>query len=190
MDKYGQDTQATKYYVLLCIVKSKSPKDYFYISFIEGLHRHAAILLCLTCSCFDLQNNTLQTGSLKQRHFQDVLFYKRPNSEPIEVLNEIINNNFSAKMLPKSFPVQVIYTSNHSCQIQSLFKTLIESSTWISTNKRSSAEKQISTRLSEALQQVMTLSTENERNNFRPKLVHKFKYQRDLSAENFQQSLK
>lgn len=59
LEEHGHDTQATKYYVLLCIVKSKSPKDYLYISFVEGLHRHAAILLCLTCSCFDLQNNTL-----------------------------------------------------------------------------------------------------------------------------------
>jgi len=115
--------------------------------------------------------------------------YKKPNENPADILNQIFNNEFPAKMLTQTFPVQVLYPSNDTCEIELLFKTLIENSTWISTNKRSSAEKQISTRLSEALQKIMTQSNKEDRDHFRPKLIEKFKYQVDCPPEKFQQQL-
>jgi len=188
--EHENDTKANKYFVLLCIVKTKSQRDSLYVSFVEGLHRHAAIILCLTCSCFDLKNNTLQKDTLRKKHFQEVSHYKKPNDNPADVLNQIFNNEFPAKMLTQTFPVQVLYPSNDTCEIQPLFKTLVENSNWISTNKRSSAEKQISTRLSEALQKNMTLSDKDDRDIFRPKLIDKFRYQTDCTPEKFQQKLK
>ncbi len=38
------------YYELLCLVKTKSPKDSIWISFWEGMHRHAAIIMTLAHS--------------------------------------------------------------------------------------------------------------------------------------------
>jgi len=190
LKEHERDTQATKYYVLLSIVKSNSPSDRLYVSFVEGLHRHAAIILCLTCSCFDLTGNTLQSQSLKQKHFKEVPFFKKTNTDPIDVLNEIMDEKFPAKMLTQTFPVQILYPSNDNCQIQPLFDTLVNSSSWISTNKRGSAEKQISTRLSETLIQIMTLSTSNDRQRYRPKLMKQFKYQTDLDADKFQTKMR
>lgn len=188
--KHENDTKANRYFVLLCIVKTKSQRDNLYVSFVEGLHRHAAIILCLTCSCFNLKENTLQKNTLKKKHFQEVPHYKRPNDNPEDVLDQIFNDNFPAKMLTQTFPVQVLFPSNITCEIQPLFNTLVENSKWISTNKRNSAEKQISTRLSEALQKIMTHSNEKDRDNFRPKLIDKFRYQVDCTPEKFQQKLK
>jgi hypothetical protein len=45
------------YFKLLLLVKTKSKNDKVWISFIEGLHRHAAILASLLCMKFDYSNN-------------------------------------------------------------------------------------------------------------------------------------
>jgi hypothetical protein len=52
-----EDDCATKYYKLLVLVNTTSKKDNVWISFIEGLHQHAAIVMCLICSDFDLKDN-------------------------------------------------------------------------------------------------------------------------------------
>ena len=56
------------YFELLKIVKIFSNNNNLWISFVEGLHRHAAIVMCLTCSTFDLQDNKLVHNSLKKRN--------------------------------------------------------------------------------------------------------------------------
>jgi hypothetical protein len=38
-----------------------------WISFVEGLHQHAAIVMCLMCSGFDLVGNYIKQGFLKKR---------------------------------------------------------------------------------------------------------------------------
>ena len=46
-------TPVEQYFQLLLLVKTKSKTDTLWISFIEGLHRHAAIVMGLLCSRFD-----------------------------------------------------------------------------------------------------------------------------------------
>jgi hypothetical protein len=53
----SQDNRDKDYYKLLHIIKTLSKQDNLWISFVEGLHRHAAIVMCLTCSTFDLEDN-------------------------------------------------------------------------------------------------------------------------------------
>ena len=53
LDGSSQDNYVKDYYKLLCIIKTLSNQDFVWISFVEGLHRHAAIIMCLTCSRFD-----------------------------------------------------------------------------------------------------------------------------------------
>ncbi len=59
-----------KYYELLHLVKTKSKKDNIWISFFEGLHRHAATIACLLCTKFDYENNIIKPGSLLSEDFE------------------------------------------------------------------------------------------------------------------------
>jgi len=59
-----------KYYKLLHLVKTKSKKDNIWISFFEGLHRHAATIACLLCTKFDYENNIIKPGSLLLEDFK------------------------------------------------------------------------------------------------------------------------
>jgi hypothetical protein len=63
--------------------------------------------------------------------------------------------------------------------------TLNETSKWISTNKRTSAEKPISIRLAEELTPIMEFSTTHQREYFRPKFEAQFKYQVDCDKDKF-----
>ncbi len=80
-----KDDCATKYYKLLVLVKTTSKNDKVWISFVEGLHQHAAIVMCLTCLDFDLKGNYIDQGSLKNKAFknEDVPQYRNPQRKPI-----------------------------------------------------------------------------------------------------------
>jgi hypothetical protein len=57
------------YYKLLLLVKTKSKNDNVWIRFIEGLHKHAAIITSLLCMKFDYSNNKIIPGSLQLGDF-------------------------------------------------------------------------------------------------------------------------
>ena len=90
-----------------------SKNDNLWISFVEGLHRHAAIVICLTCSSFDLEGNNIDHESLKKKDFKiaEVLHYKKPQLSPIQALNSIMKGDFDAPMLMKPLPIQVLLPS-------------------------------------------------------------------------------
>ncbi len=138
LDGSSQDNHAKDYYKLLHIIKSLSNKDFVWISFVEGLHRHAAIIMCLTCSRFNLEDINIDHDSLKKKDFKLawVPHYKNPQMSPIQVLNAILNGNFDAPMLMNSFLVQVLPPAHKKLQIDALMNALKESSMWISTNKK------------------------------------------------------
>ncbi len=153
-----------------------------WISFVEGLHRHAAIIMCLTCSRFDLEDNNIDHDSLKKKDFKlaGVPHYKTPQMSPIQVLNAILNGNFNAPMLRNPFLVQVLLPAQKKLQIDALMNTLKESSTWISTNKKLSVEKPISKQLADELTMIMEFSTPLQRNKYWPIPEEQFKYQSDV----------
>ncbi len=64
-----------KYYELLHFVKTKSKKDNIWISFFEGLHRHAATIACLLCTKFNYENNIIKPGSLLLEDFKKLIFH-------------------------------------------------------------------------------------------------------------------
>ncbi len=86
------------YFKLLLLVKIKSKNDKVRISFIEGLHRHAAILASLLCMKFDHSNNIIIPGSLQLDHFEkaQLLHYNNPGVIPRQQLAHIAGNNFDA----------------------------------------------------------------------------------------------
>jgi hypothetical protein len=182
-----EDDCATKYYKLLVLVKTTSKKDNVWISFVEGLHQHATIVIYLTCSDFDLKDNYIDQGSLKTKAFKNaaVPHYRNPQRMPIHVLNDIINNDYEAPMLQTPFLVQVLIPKHRASQINNMMTTPKESSKWISTNKRNSAEKMMAKRLSEKLAIIMDFSKQKERSIFQSKLHAKFKYQVDMDSNKF-----
>jgi hypothetical protein len=188
LNSSSKDNRAKDYYKLLHILKTLSNRDLVWISFIEGLHRHAAIIMCLTCSRFDFEDNNINHNSLKKKDFKltGVPHYKTPQMSPIEVLNEILNGSFDAPMLMNPFLVQVLLPAHKKLQIAALMSTMKESSMWISTNKKLSAEKPISKRLADELTMIMDFSTPVQRNKYRTIPEERFKYQSDVDKNKFE----
>jgi hypothetical protein len=89
------------YFGLLLLVKTKSKNDKVWISFIEGLRRHAAIFASLLCMKFGFSNNIIIPGSLQLDDFEkaQILHYKNPGVTPRQQSALIVGNNFDALML-------------------------------------------------------------------------------------------
>ncbi len=85
---------------------------------------------------------------------------------PIQVLNDILNNDYESPMLQTPFLIQVIIPKYGASQIDDMMTTLKENSKWISTNKRNSAEKTMAKRLSEELAIIVDFSKPKERSKF------------------------
>jgi hypothetical protein len=102
------DCDFERYLNLLLLVKNKSQVDDLWVSFVEGLHQHAAMITCLLCTNFDYSNNKIQPGSLNIQDFKNarVPHFKDPGVTPKEQLKLIISGEFEAKMLKSKFIVQ------------------------------------------------------------------------------------
>jgi hypothetical protein len=89
------------YYELLLLVKTKTKNDNVWISFIEGLHKHAAILASLLCMKFNHSNNIIIPGPLQLDNFEKAQFqhYKNPGITSREQLGQIAGNHFEVLML-------------------------------------------------------------------------------------------
>ena len=80
---------STRYYYLLFMVKSHSKQDNVWISFYEGSHRHASLVITLLSAAFNKTHNilkfkTLSIGYFKQHQLQN---FKSVNATPHERLN-------------------------------------------------------------------------------------------------------
>jgi hypothetical protein len=101
---------ATRYYYLLFMVKAQSKQDNVWISFYEGLHQHASLLITLISAAFDTTNNILKFKTLSVEYFKQhqLLNFKSVNEAPHECLNKIFKRKISAPMLTATFPVKCI----------------------------------------------------------------------------------
>jgi hypothetical protein len=152
-------TPVEQYYELLYLVKTKSPKDTLWISFIEGLHRHAAMVMSLLCSSFDLENNYIKPGSLTMKDFKRANiqhFQMNDHTPPTQQLNDITERHFRAPMMTSTFTVQAyVPKKTNQTNINDLMKTLSQHSSWISINKTESARKTISRLLADGLSETL-----------------------------------
>ncbi len=89
-------------------MKTKSKIDKVWISFIEGIHRHAATIASQLCMKFDYSNNIIIPGSLQLDDFEKAqnLHYKNPGITPRQHLALIVGNNFDALMLKTPILIQ------------------------------------------------------------------------------------
>jgi hypothetical protein len=102
------DCNFERYLNLLLLVKTKSQVDNLWVSFLEGLHPHAAMITCLLCTKFDYSSNKILPRSLDIQDFKNarVPHFKDPEVTVKEQLKLIISGEFEAKMLKSTFNVQ------------------------------------------------------------------------------------
>ena len=141
---WGSDT-INNYYDLLLLVKTKSKRDNIWISFVEGLHRHAAIIICLLCTKFDYAHNIIKPGSLQLEDFRnaDILHYKNPGYNPKQALQMILNGGNAAPMLASQFTFQSFIPKTLDGKIQPIMANMKTHSLWVSINIIDSSRKTI-----------------------------------------------
>ncbi len=164
-----------------------------WISFIEGLHRHTAIIASLLFMKFDYSNNIIIPGSLQLNNFEiaQIPHYKNPGITPRVQLGLIIGNNFEVLMLKPPILIQAYIPNRIGGNIELLMQALKTQSEWISISKIISANKTILKLLSTWLYEMMTHSTAKRRNNHndQPTITAKFIYQEQLTIEKNEKSI-
>ena len=184
-----EDFNIKDYYELLLMVK-KSKQDKIWMSFYEGLHRHAALMMCLLCSKFDLVTNEVNYGSLTEDYFKKKLSikdFKMPGIAPIDRLNDIfIDETTKAPMLTTLVSVKAFVPKSRLNEIKmgdldSLLQASRTYSENISVSKRSSADKSLTIFLADTLDTIDKLNKMKERNDIkhRPVLDQTFARQKD-----------
>jgi hypothetical protein len=142
------------YYELSLLVKTKSKNDKVWISFIDGLHRHADITASLLCMKFDYSNNIIILGSLQLDDFETAIipYYKKSWHYSKRAVRSNRWNDFDALMLKTPILIQAYIPNRFANQIggtiQLLMQALKTQSEWILISKLISANKMISKLLS------------------------------------------
>jgi hypothetical protein len=93
-----------RYFQLLVLVKTKSPVNFLWVSFVEGLHRHAATILALLSTKFDYHNK-IQTCSLSIQDFKaaKIPHFVDPKISLEEQIKLIMNGKESLAMLKNTY---------------------------------------------------------------------------------------
>jgi hypothetical protein len=152
----------------------------------EGLHRHAALMMCLLCSEIDLVSNKVNHDSLTADYFKtkvSIKEFKEPDKSPLEQLERIfIDEDVKAPMLTtsatiKAFIPRITVSKIKHGDLEVLLKasqTYIEN---ISITKRMSANKSMTIRLTDILETIEKMSKPAARNDdqVRPLLTNTFK---------------
>ena len=169
-----------RYFQLLMLVKTDSTANYLWVSFIEGLHRHAATILALLCTKFDYENKILP-GSLSIQDFKDakIPHFVDPKISPENQMKQIMNSVETSKMLKTPFPVEVYIPKEINGDIFQLMDSMKKQSEWISESKTKAANKTISALLHSWFNDTLSHSKPKQRNisDRRPKFTHQFTYQ-------------
>ncbi len=188
----GQYFTINHYYELLLMVKKTSIKDNIWMSFYEGLHRQAALMMCLLCSKIDLVSNKVNHGSLTADYFKtkfNIKEFKEPDKSPLAQLQGIfIDKNIKAPMLTtlvtiKAFVQRFAVENIKFSDLDSLLKASRTYSENISITKRTLADKSMTISLEDILETIGKMSTAEARNDDKCRLLLKdtFKKQVDLT---------
>ena len=183
---------ASTYFFLLLTVKYRSNTDNIWMSFYEGLHRHAALLLSLTSSSFNLTKNEIKFKSLTSEFFcqQQIENFKFDSKKPHERLSDIFDGKKKVSMLTEQFNIKAIIpkpvkwpiTKN---SVEDFTNKITKYSELISISKKTSAENSISSLLSKTLLNDQQMSNPEKRNQTtsRPNLFHTYKIQGQVKRE-------
>ncbi len=170
------------------LVKTNSLVNFLWISFVEGLHWHAATILALLCTKFDT-NNKIQPGSLFIQDFKTakIPHFVDPKISPEDQIKLIMNEMFKAMLSKNTFTVEVYIPKKVDGNIVELMDSLCKQSEWISESQTRTANKTILMVLSIWLEDTLIRSKPRSRNSIhsRPKLPSMFTYQNPDTAEKY-----
>lgn len=183
----------TQYYNLLLLVKTKSKNDNVWFSFVEGLHRHAAIVLSLLCTKFDYKQNALIPKSLDVNTFAaaGITHFRNndtiPAESPESMLHRIDSNDEHMCMLKRPFHLTATFPIHEECNISTLTNVLTLKSASYSINKLNSAHKTISMTIMEVLEYSMNNSTTKQRKSKKQPIFtgNDMKYQQHVASKKF-----
>jgi hypothetical protein len=163
-EKGGKDgviqNQADSYFYLLKSVKAKSNKDNVWISFYEGHHRHAALLITLLSAIFNPTKNVFKQKSLTAIYFreQQLNHYKEDTKTPTGHLPQENQSTYANQ----TFWDQM-YCTKTTCDyptINDVFEFTQKVSKYselISDTTKTSADNSTSSLLSKALMNELSL---------------------------------
>jgi hypothetical protein len=175
------------YFDLLCLVKEQSTNDKVWISFWEGMHRHAAIIMTLLCA--DITYNTKNCyipRTLQKSSFNDYIKgYTDTEPTPFQIIQAIFDGtNVDAKMLKTVMNVMAYIPQKTQTEITTLMEVMRTQSQHVSENKLTSAARTLSTTLSDWLK----LCSPNSVNSFskKPEITHTFHLQTAITDKTYQ----
>lgn len=180
------------YYDLLRIVKKHSNNDEIYISFWEGLHRHAAIIMALLCSDITYETQGCYVPkTLTRNSFRDFIKgYQEKDIEPKDILRGIFDGtNKSAKMLKTVMNVMAYIPTGQNTDIDKIMTATRTQSQIVSENKLNSATRTLPTLLSDSLRICANQPVSNK-NTIRPDITYTYRLQKGLTETSFNKARK
>jgi hypothetical protein len=188
-----EDDSMQSYYNLLLLVKRESTEDNIWISFWEGMHRHAAIIMSLLCSDITYDtNNCYVQGTLKKSSFTNhIKGYTDNEKTPDIIIREIFNgSNKTARMLKTPMSVQAYIPTKQNENINEIMVATRVQSQHVSENKLSSATRTLSTDISDYLKKVSPMKISSHKPKYTPKITHRYGVQRALNEKAYQDAKK
>jgi hypothetical protein len=190
---------ASRYYYLLLLVKVQSKRDNVWISFYEGLHRHASLLITLLSAVFNTTRNSLKSNTLSIDYFKQhqLLNFKSVNETPNERLNKIFEREIIAPMLTEPFPIKCIIP--HKVEgvppqgsVGEFTRRLCKYSELISDMKKTSAANSSFSLLSKALKNELNLCNREDRNKEDKSIIveHRYTIQTQIKGKTHAEKMK
>ena len=190
---------ASRYYYLLHLVKVQSKKDNVWISFYEGLHRHASLLITLLSAVFNTTTNILKFNTLTVDYFKQHQLpnFKSDNETPHERLNKIFQRKISAPMLTEPFPIKCIIPLKvegvpPQGSVSEFTRRLCRYSELISDMKKTSAANTTFSLLSRALNNELNLCNREDSNREDKSIIaeHRYTIQTQIKGKTHGEKMK
>jgi hypothetical protein len=185
-----QTNTLRSYCELLCLVKQTSQKDYIWISFWEGMHRHAAITMSLlraditynTNSCYVPRTLTSCSFSTAQ-----IKGYQNPHLEPEEIIQEILDGTRTdAPLLKSELTITAYIPTMQVKKIDKIMKVTRTQSQYALENKLNSATQTLSIMLSDWLT-ICSKATDGQAKNKKPQIHHRIQLHKSMDEKQYTQ---
>ena len=179
-NKMKSHSAMKSYSKLLKMVKTKSKRDDIWISFWEGMHRHAAIIMSLLGA--DITHSTksfYKANTLEKSAFSNYITgFIDPGQSPLQIIEDIFTgNNNQATMLKKTMMVTAYIPNSKKLDINKIFKAMVAQSKHVCDNKHTSAARTLPTLLSDWLRQCAPKTMDNVSYTFVPSITMRFTIQ-------------
>ncbi len=180
-------------------MKAQGKNDNVWISFYEGLHRHASLLITLLSAVFDTTTNILKFNTLSVDYFKEhqLINFKAVNETPHERLNKIFERKINAPMLTEPFPIKCIIPHKvlgvpPQGSVGEFTRQLHKYSELISDIKKTSAANSSFSLLSMALKNELNLCNREDHNKDDKSIIveHRYTIQSQIKGKTHAEKMK